>query len=47
MWGKGDYLPPKYDDLKYFSRPYQLSLKIKIEHCTVGFDHCIILDNRG
>jgi alpha-tubulin suppressor-like RCC1 family protein len=46
-WGKNESHKPKHDDFKRYSMPYQLSYDLEIVSISMGFDHFLMVDNKG
>ena len=48
MWGRGEYWPYEFDQLKKFSRPFPACDEtIKVKSVSVGRSHSMFVDNRG
>ena len=47
MWGRGEFWPYEFDQLKHFSRPFQICESRKIQSVSVGLSHCMLIDQSG
>lgn len=47
MWGRGEFWPYEFDQLKHFSRPFQICESKKIQSVSVGLSHYMLIDQSG